>query len=213
MGQLDILELFKPRSTPHIQIRPRSDLGIDLAKRGKGVRRLFFAGFAKQIVKKGFDPEDVLQEIYKGILIRNLGKCPFDPMKSSFGHYVHMVSGCILSNYYRRYGRLQVNELYGASSHEGEIDFAESEIPDFNDSPEENLALKNGKIVLARRAAREATRLGLDVGLVPLCLEHLVNGVKQKEMTNLLGRPPSEVSKIVKIIKRIARGESEVSRG
>jgi len=52
-----------------------------------------------------YDPEDVLQEVFKGVLIRNQGNCPFDPAKASFGHYVHMVCRCVLSNYHRRYQR------------------------------------------------------------------------------------------------------------
>ena len=45
------------------------------------------------------DPDDVLQEVYKGILIRNKGKCPFDEKKSAFSTYVVMVSRCVTINY------------------------------------------------------------------------------------------------------------------
>lgn len=77
-------------------------LGIDLEKRGLEVRKLFYAAFARGLVKDGYDPEEALQEIYRGLLARNLGRCPFDASKSSFGHYVHIVARCVLANYIRK---------------------------------------------------------------------------------------------------------------
>jgi hypothetical protein len=80
-----------------------TELGIDLGMRGHEVRKLFYAGgFTGTLAKEGIDPEEFLQEVYRGILSRNLGTCPFDYKKSSFGHYVHIVIRCILSNYLRR---------------------------------------------------------------------------------------------------------------
>ena len=78
-------------------------LGIDLAVRGNEVRKLFYAGgFTGTLVREGIDPDEFLQEVYRGILARNRGTCPWDVKKSSFGHYVHIVIRCVLSNYLRR---------------------------------------------------------------------------------------------------------------
>jgi len=77
-------------------------LGIDLVNRSHEVRKLLFAGFAGKMLSKGYNPEDVLQEIYRGLLVRNKGTCPWDKRKSSFGHYVHMAINCILTNYHRK---------------------------------------------------------------------------------------------------------------
>ena len=90
-----------------------SHLGIDLENRSHEVRKLFFAGFGKQCYAAGYDPEDVLQEIYRGLLARNKGICPFDPAKSSFGHYVHMVCGCVVANYHRKMNKLKQREQVG----------------------------------------------------------------------------------------------------
>lgn len=76
--------------------------GIDLAVRGHEVRKLFYAAFARGLIKDGYNPEDALQEVYRGLLARNKGTCPFDVTKSSFGHYVHIVTGCVLANYVRK---------------------------------------------------------------------------------------------------------------
>lgn len=86
-------------------------VGIDLAERSTRtgsvykadeVRRLLWRGFAGKMLSQGYDPDDVLQEVYRGLLVRNKGKCPWDGEKSSFGHYVHMVISCVLTNYHRK---------------------------------------------------------------------------------------------------------------
>lgn len=77
-------------------------LGIDLLNRGIEVRKLLFAGFSHLIKAGKHDPEEVLQEVYRGIETRNRGKCPWDPRKSTFGHYVYMVIRGVLRNYHRK---------------------------------------------------------------------------------------------------------------
>jgi len=89
-------------------------LGIDLVNRSHEVAKLFYAGFGQRVYAAGYDPEDVLQEVYKGLLSRNKGRCPWDSRKSSFGHYVHMVCGCIVANYHRRMTRRRAVEQVGA---------------------------------------------------------------------------------------------------
>ena len=104
---------------------PKS-VGIDLSSKHRDIKRLMYSGYGKVIHYNGYDPEDVLQEIYRGILARNNGKCPFDESKSSFGHYVHMVIGCILSNYHRKRNKWKENECkakgYDEDGNYGEID-------------------------------------------------------------------------------------------
>jgi len=105
-----------PRLVPQgndISIRNTEHLGIDLVKRGHEVAKIFYAGFGNKLMAAGVDPEDVLQEVYRGILVRNRGECPWDPAKSSFGHYVHMVCSCIISNYFRHENRKNAMEQTG----------------------------------------------------------------------------------------------------
>jgi len=89
-------------------------VGIDLGDKSsrKGVtfkadevRKLLWRGFAGKMLSQGYDPEDVLQEVYRGLLVRNKGKCPWDARKSTFGHYVYLVIGCVLTNYHRKQAR------------------------------------------------------------------------------------------------------------
>jgi DNA-directed RNA polymerase specialized sigma24 family protein len=92
-----------------------SGLGIDLVNRSHEVAKLLFAGFGQWIFSANYDPDDVLQEVYKGLLARNRGKCPWDVKKSSFGHYVHMVCRGVLSNYHRKMKRRKEFETTGIS--------------------------------------------------------------------------------------------------
>lgn len=110
---------------------PEPVLGIDLAKRGHEVRKLLFAGFGHKMRRGGYNPDDVLQEVYRGILARNKGTCPFDARKSSFGHYVHMVCGCVLANYHRKKSRMRSFEqvgMYNPLSDDGYTDAAEAAV-------------------------------------------------------------------------------------
>jgi DNA-directed RNA polymerase specialized sigma24 family protein len=117
LGAEGLLEAFQEGSeklwTPEIGLELEKNLeleldrleervGIDLVARGHEVRKLLFAGFAGKMLSRGYDPEDVLQEIFRGLVVRNRGKCPWDKRKSSFGHYVHMAINCILTNYHRK---------------------------------------------------------------------------------------------------------------
>lgn len=94
--------------------------GIDLGERSSRsgvvykadeVRKLLYSGFMGKILSAGYDPEDVLQEVYRGLLVRNKGRCPYDGEKSSFGYYVHMVISCILANYHRKEER-RVDDVF-----------------------------------------------------------------------------------------------------
>jgi len=99
---VDPSSLSTPSGLVTVRRANPQNLGIDLAVRGREVARLLHSGFSGKMRAARYDPEDVLQEVYQGILIRNRGRCPFDPRKASFGHYVHMVCHCVLSNYHRR---------------------------------------------------------------------------------------------------------------
>ena len=83
------------------------ELGAKSERRGipykaDEVRKLLWRGFAGKMLSQGYDPEDVLQEVYRGLLVRNKGTCPWDARKSTFGHYVYLVIGCVLTNYHRK---------------------------------------------------------------------------------------------------------------
>lgn len=76
--------------------------GIDLAKRGIEVRRILFARFGAKIAAMGYEPKEVLSEVYRKIVVSNLGTHPFDPRKAGFGHYVYIVCNSALLNFRKK---------------------------------------------------------------------------------------------------------------
>jgi len=199
---VDTLQLFS--SSPAVIIARPKPQGVDLERRSHEVRKLFYAGFGHRVLRCGYDPEDVLQEVYKGLLVRNLGKCPFDPSKSSFGHYVHMVCGCIVSNYRRKYSRLGRNEVLGVAGLEGEEDVAESNLFFVDPLQEDDIVFKSATGFLRIRIAQEAAKEGISPEVATSCLDYLLEGFLQREMAVATSTSISTVSRIVRLIKRVA---------
>lgn len=96
-----VLELDRLDDLVGIELGDKS-LRKGVVYRADEVRKLLWRGFAGKMLSQGYDPEDVLQEIYRGLLVRNKGTCPWDARKSTFGHYVYLVIGCVLTNYHRK---------------------------------------------------------------------------------------------------------------
>lgn len=107
----------------HLAVAAEPVLGIDIDARAHEVRKILFKGFSSSINRHKLDQDDVLQEVYKGLMARNRGTCPFDPRKSSFGHYVHMVAACVLSNLIRKKKRQDENEQVGVHAPGGQEEF------------------------------------------------------------------------------------------
>lgn len=178
----DIFSLFSPVSTQIVVSRPK---GIDLAKRGHEVRKLFYAGFAHRIIAMGYDPEDMLQELYRGLLVRNNGKCPFDAEKSTFGHYVHMVCECLIRNYAKRWGRVYGAEQYGVKSKNGEIiDVGSSEVICSKTTPEYSSGVAMALRAVSDEAVSSAYEFGADPDLVVKCVKALASGMRRADLEN-----------------------------
>ena len=202
----DTLELFKP--VEKVEFKPASIIrGVDLDKRGHEVAKLFYAGFARSVIGRGYDPQEVLQEVYKGILIRNKGKCPFDPKKSTFGHYVHMVIKCILANYLRRWDRVKNAEFVALKTASGEdADLSDCSIGVTDANQEDivgwGLALKD----LEREDVIEAEDLDADPILTTQVAHALIKGMKKAEIEKVIpaGYRPYMIDRAVTAVKNAA---------
>jgi len=207
--EISVAPSAPPVAPSQIIAAPATDLGIDLAKRGHEVAKLMYAGFARRILRAGYDPEDVLQEVYRGILARNIGKCPFDVRKSSFGHYVHMVIGCVLSNFHRREQRRMDREKVGVMSYTDDgwrnVDVAEANIGESKTAaPQFEVEMDHAQDSLLdflepeNPKAREFILARQVLPLVRL-------GMSRKEIAAEIGVSRSTVSKVLAFIKSGAR--------
>lgn len=205
---IDLLALPVGRPTPlltttaGISIASGTGLGIDLSKRAHEVRKLLFAGFGRRMHHAGYDPEDVLQEVYKGILVRNEGKCPWDARKSSFGHYVHMVCSCVLSNYHRKQHRTGQMEVLGLQTM-GDGPFGMDDVASNSTIPSPpTLAHQDSLLVeSADDLADYIQHWSEDAGdLGPLAVRALplvVSGAPRERMQAILGVSPAVLSKAI----------------
>ena len=112
-------------------------LGIDVSLHKEDIKKLFFKRQGYKISKLGIDSEEVLSEVYKGILIRNKGKCPFDPEKAAMSTYIVMVIDCICMNYYNKYNKTKERFVFGK-----EDDVACSYNASYEDDPTDIIFLK-----------------------------------------------------------------------
>ncbi len=224
--EMDVLSIFRPDETlalppvqiplsreasdlailPNPQNAPKRNLGIDLERRGHEVRKLFYAGFARRVAARGYDPEDVLQELYKALLIRNRGKCPWDPQKSSFGHYVHMVAGCIISNYNRKFGRLEAHEVFGISNAKGEvIDVAEADAAHVSPLQEDYTGYNKARNEILGLVLMEAPNRGIPQKLAQEVFLLAADGAKIRDLKKDLSEPLAQVQEALRLVQDIAR--------
>lgn len=192
------------RQAPVVSMRPNGDtiLGIDLETRGHEVRKLLFACFGMRLTRLGYDPLDVLQEVYKGLLVRNRGTCPWDKRKSSFGHYVHMVIECVLRNYTRKHRRIGKHEQVGAYTVTDDgwcmIDAAHMavDLEDGHEGIEDSLATNMALTALEGRIMDSGEP---EAAIAVLALPHVTAGHTRKAIAEILTEEIGETVKSAEV--------------
>lgn len=176
------------------------ELGIDLATRSGEVVKLMYSGFGQWIFSAGLDPEEVTQEVYRGILARNAGKCPWDKRKSSFGHYVHMVCNGVITNYSNKTKKRRGSEQIGIAN----LDTESS-----GDARDANIELDGGTVATEADAlvTQDLMTHVLDKGdelgaqIIPL----LVEGYTHREIASKLKKPRKEIEKAITTLQAHTR--------
>lgn len=180
-----------------------TSIGIDVGVKAKEIRKIFYAGFGSRLSKHGYDPEDVLQEVYRGILVRNKGTCPFNPAKSSFSHYVHMVSECIINNYHRKEHRRTSQEQLGFYNKSSESEDVAIGAEDY--SSEGSLPAEGGNGGMLIRALQKIPTLdGLteeERRTYSLIIPHLLKGTDRKEIAQHTKISLTNVNRAIRALK------------
>ena len=199
-------QLSEPSIGEHLSIAADpKPAGIDLAARGHEVRKLFYAGFGRKVIARGYDPEEVLQEVYKGILVRNNGKCPFDPDKSSFGHYVHMVCAGRVANYHRKHSRRNRHEVFGVTA-VGEpgtvIDVAEADLATVDATQLETVELNTATNDLTNFIRNYAINQNhTDPDFVVQCSLWLLDGMRRGEIAEETGKTTGQIGRVLRVVR------------
>ncbi len=187
-------------STCAVDLMGEFALGIDLSEKFLDVRKLFMSGFARKVSQRGLDPEDVLQEVYKGLLIRNNGKCPWDMRKSSMGYYVYMVSSNILSNYARKRDRQRSNEVLGWRGIDGEFKDVAVSVICKSDSSDTH---PDGPEDLARWILGKVNLDSISKLKLPEVLPLLISGHTKREISKRVGMKNKDVEVILGALREI----------
>ena len=197
---------------------PKVKLGIDLETRSHEVRKILFASFGYKIHYKKYDPEDVLQEVYKGILTRNNGKCPWDIRKSSFGHYVYMVCNCVLSNYHRKQSKLHDNEVVGLKSwvngeyQEGDVGLANVKQVHKTTSTLENYEYNESRKDLLHFILKQSKKNTVESVTAVEILKYINLGLTRKEMAKKLSLKESTVGRGMIYLRKCTKAWQELSQ-
>jgi len=203
---LDLFGAKKRGKRPHA---PRN-IGIDLEKRSKEVIKLLFKSFGSMIFMYGYDPNDVIQEIFTGIIIRNKGKCPWDSRKSSFGNYVHIVCHSVLMNYHRKMQKGRGVEVLGIREWQPEGGWTEGDAGAKKGIQDPGLDAQvsyghrmvvDDLCAFLRESPEWRTKEGkLAVQILPLASL----GHTNKEISTLTCEHPARISKAMRVLKRNA---------
>lgn len=212
-----IVEMFakppimaKVSKGPVIVVEKR--LGIDFQVLKDDVRRLFYSGFGAEVVQRGFDPEDVFQEVCMGLEIRNRGTCPFDKDTATLSTYVFMVARCILSNYTRKSksDRTMLGGFFDQDGNECDLSHLDrwGESSPWvdqagwsmirNESSFEELRIRRAEIsqVIRMKVSPEFFDLADTV------LSGLLLGYSQNEITTLLGISKEKVKNAIQFLRQ-----------
>lgn len=216
-----VLELFSnPKSRYHTVQVPTTDQspalstvdtkapGIDLEHRGHEVVKILYKGFGRWISTNGYDPEEVIQEVYKGILVRNQGDGAWNPKRSSFGHYVWMVCRSILSNYHRKKKRQRHVEQVGIPAYDngerGTIDVAESETywsdDDLTRCPDATVGIIDLVSYLTNHPQCQDSTGQMAVQLLPLVQQ----GYNKVEMARYMDVSRPTIDRSLRLLKKLS---------
>jgi DNA-directed RNA polymerase specialized sigma24 family protein len=77
-------------------------LGIDLSKKHGDIRRLTAKFGMKACLMNRWDFEELLSDVYVKIAASNQGLKPYDPTRSTLGHYVVLVVRSVITNKWRK---------------------------------------------------------------------------------------------------------------
>ena len=180
--------------------------GINLSEKHGDVARLLFHRFGAMIRRSGYSEEDVLQEVYKGLIIRNGGPGAFNPERGTFGSYVSLVCLSVVSNFHRKENRRRRREPTGVKEYSdgqwAEVDVASSrhltskgdEHPGSN--PLDDLARYITKAVYHRKDRQQV------IAMASLMAE----GADRKTISEVLAIRGAEYRRIRTLVEQCALG-------
>lgn len=193
-----ILEMFGPPT------------GIDVAEKAEDIARIFYSHFGSAASAYGYSLPDLLQDVYRAILVRNNGKCPFDSNKGTFGHYVWRVCVCVFRNHHKREQRRRGRETVGCRRLQGSewVDADAAEAAVTMESADHDGALMELKEVsddLLEWLEFQPDALSSTAELAREALPLVIAGMRRSEIAEVLGRKRHTVGYALAYLRRVTR--------
>lgn len=174
--------------------------GIDLDKRHRDIQRLVIHGFEAQITAAGLEVEDVVSGVMRAVLKRNTGRGRFDESRSSFSHYVYVVTRSVLGHMAKQARRWQREVSSSVSNSDEEGASILDRVATVNlDDPETLILLRDASTVAKIQLG---TRLS---DQVDPALPWILRGSPHKVVAKQLGISEEKARKIVGAVHRAIR--------
>jgi len=118
---------------PRVAEDNKTELGVDVIAKERDIIRLVHKFFKVE----GVPMEELIQEVYVAIIHKNHTRSAHDPRKSSFGHYIYLVSNhvcCNLVHRRKRYDREKesIDEPVGSEDNRTLLDSIDLAAPDIH---------------------------------------------------------------------------------
>jgi len=193
-----ILEMFGPPT------------GIDVAEKAEDIARIFYSHFGSAASSYGYSLPDLLQDVYRAVLVRNKGKCPFDQNKGTFGHYVWRVCVCVFRNHHKREQRRRGRFVVGCRRLQGsewvDSDVAEAAVTrEAADHDGALMELKEVSDDLLEWLEYQPDALSSTAGLAREALPLVLSGMRRSEIAETLGRKRHTVGYALAYLRRVTR--------
>lgn len=175
-------------------------VGINVKRCHEDIRCLVIHGFQAHIVAAGLDVEDVVQEVVRAVLKRNDGRGRFDQSRSSFSHYIYIVTRSVLSHMSKQSRRWQQEISSSASASDDESPTILDRAPSVN--------LMDPETLILLRDASTVAKLQLGDRLskqVELAMPLILGGSQHGNIAKQLGISDDSARKIVSAVFRAIR--------
>lgn len=178
-------------------------IGIDVSDKRKDIAKLLYTACGRAIKKYGYEFDDVYQEVCIGIIIRNRGRGAYDPVRSSFGHYVTMVCNSVFRNFHAKEQKKKNREVIGVRNLSGEMvdvgDTAESVTDEYPELSEITDIDKYLDLVAERSSdPRISWEIKTNKDVYRKILGGIIAGFSKDEISKMIGVSRPQIYKILK---------------
>ena len=163
--------------------------GFSIEEKKKDVERIFYAYYAKRAVAEGLSVEDLLQQVFIGLISRNTKSGAWNPSRGSFGNYIHLVIGSVYRNFRKKeISRGMREKLYTPQSYTESVttdsDFLTDQVllDSFRDwiKTKKGMGELAGDITVLLSEGKKKKEIAEELGINTTSLHKMIAGLRSK---------------------------------